>query len=59
MSDAEPGLMQKAEVKIKDNIDGSVYIQINNTSAFGDKISNVVKQYLNTFKYKKAVNKPD
>jgi hypothetical protein len=53
MSESRPGLMQEAEVKIKDRVDGSVYISINNVAAFDEKTTLVIKTYLNSIKYKK------
>jgi hypothetical protein len=51
MSESKPGLMQEAEVKIKEDVDGSLYIFINNTSAFDETTRNVIKKFLNTMKY--------
>jgi hypothetical protein len=51
MSESKPGLMQEAEVNIREDIDGSIFIFINNMSAFGETTTNVIKKFLNTMKY--------
>jgi hypothetical protein len=53
MSESKPGLMQEAEIKIKDSTDGRLYILINNTSAFDQKTKEVVFKFLNDLKYSK------
>lgn len=47
MSDAKPGLFQKAEIKIKDEIDGGLDIFMSNTSAFDPQTKTVIYNYLN------------
>jgi len=52
MSDAKPGLLQEAEVKIVDSADGSLLIFIKNISALDNKTANVIKNYINTIRAK-------
>lgn len=47
MSDAKPGLLQKAKIKIKQEIDGGLDIFIENTSAFDLPTKTVIFNYLN------------
>jgi hypothetical protein len=53
MSESRPGLMQEAEIKIKDSTDGRVYILINNTSAFDTKTKEIIFKFLNDLQYSK------
>ena len=53
MTDAKPGLMQNAKVKIKDDIDGKVFISIDNMSAFETKTKEIILKFLNEMKHKK------
>lgn len=46
MSDNLPGVMQKANMKIKDEIKGDLIISITNTSEIPDKSLSVIKKYL-------------
>ena len=51
MSESKPGLMQEAQVTIREEIDGGLFIKINNTSALGETTTNVIKKFLNTLMY--------
>lgn len=55
ISDNKPGLVQEAGLKIKETIEGGVYVSFSNTSAFDDATLRVIKNFLNQFKYKKPV----
>jgi hypothetical protein len=50
MSSADPGLMQRAKIKITDRLDGGLYIYIGNVSAFESKTESVIKMYLNSIR---------
>lgn len=50
MSASKPGLMQKAEVKINDNLEGAVFISIGNMSAFDASTKLVILRFLNSLK---------
>jgi len=52
MSLAKPGLIQSAEVSIKDEVDGSMYIFISNVSAFDKNTEIVIKKFLNQLNHK-------
>jgi hypothetical protein len=56
MSVNRPGLSQEAKISMKDEIDGRVYLLIDNMEAFDDNTAKVVRRFLNSFKYK-TVNK--
>jgi hypothetical protein len=51
MSESKPGLMQEAQVTIREEISGELFIKINNTSALGETTTNVIKKFLNTLMY--------
>ena len=53
MSESKPGLLQKAEVSFKDQIDGRVYLVIKNMSEFDNPTKKVILNFLNQFKYKR------
>ena len=46
MSDHLPGVMQKANMKMKDEIEGGLVISITNTSEIPDKPLAIIKKYL-------------
>jgi hypothetical protein len=46
MSDNLPGVMQKANMKIKDELEGGLVISITNTSEIPDKPLAIIKKYL-------------
>lgn len=46
MSDNLPGVMQKANMKIKDELEGGLIISITNTSEIPDKPLAIIKKYL-------------
>ena len=46
MSDNMPGVMQKASMKIKDEIQGGIVISITNTSEIPDVPLAIIKKYL-------------
>ncbi len=56
MSESKPGLFQEAKVSIKDQLNGGLYILIDNTSAFDESTINVIRKFLNQLQYKRDIN---
>ena len=50
MSDAKPGLIQKAKIIIKDEIDGGLDIFISNTSVFDESTKRIIFNFLNSIR---------
>lgn len=47
MSDNIPGIIQKAEFKIREDIAGDMVIMINNRNAIDESHFNIIRNYLN------------